>query len=119
MTNPACGARGRGSSPCQPLRSTLVGSAEADSDAEEDEEVDEREPGLQEAYSQLWRVVNLPAVRRLTLLLLTFRLGVLPAESAAPLKLLEKGVSKEALAGLVCFKNHLYPCTGSGSEGCP
>ena len=34
-------------------------------------------------------------------MLLAFRLGVLPAEQAAPLKLLDKGVSKEALAGLV------------------
>ncbi len=40
-------------------------------------------------------------VRQLSLVLLAFRLGVLPAEQAAPLKLLEKGVSKEALAGLV------------------
>lgn len=40
-------------------------------------------------------------VRQLALVLLAFRLGVLPAEQAAPLKLLEKGVSKEALAGLV------------------
>ena len=40
-------------------------------------------------------------VRRLAAVLLTMRLAVLPAEAAAPLKLLEKGVSKEALAGLV------------------
>ena len=40
-------------------------------------------------------------MRQLALVLLAFRLGVLPAEQAAPLKLLEKGVSKEALAGLV------------------
>jgi hypothetical protein len=45
--------------------------------------------------------VRLPAVRQLGLLLLVFRLGCLPAEQAAPLKLLDKGVSKEALAGLV------------------
>lgn len=46
-------------------------------------------------------MIRLPAVRSLAALLLTFRLAVLPAEAAAPLKLLEKGVSKEALAGLV------------------
>lgn len=57
--------------------------------------------GIREAYGQLWGVVRLPAVRKLALVLLTFRLGMLPAELAAPLKLLEKGVSKEALAGLV------------------
>ena len=57
--------------------------------------------GLWEAYSQLWDVMRLPAVRRLSLMLLLFRIGMLPAEQAGPLKLLEKGVSKEALAGLV------------------
>ena len=40
-------------------------------------------------------------MRTFAALLLSFRLAVLPAEAAAPLKLLEKGVSKEALAGLV------------------
>jgi hypothetical protein len=49
-------------------------------------------------------------VRRLAAVLLTMRLAVLPAEAAAPLKLLEKGVSKEALAGLV----RLADCTLSG-----
>jgi hypothetical protein len=31
----------------------------------------------------------------------TYRLGVLPAESTAALKLLDKGVAKESLAALV------------------
>ena len=57
--------------------------------------------GVRAAYGQLWGVVQLPAVRRLAVLLLVLRLGMLPAESAAPLKLLERGVSKEALAGMV------------------
>ena len=61
----------------------------------------EKELSLVEAYEQLWRVVRLPSVRHFAALLLTFRLAVLPAEAVAPLKLLEKGVSKEALAGLV------------------
>lgn len=61
----------------------------------------DRGQGIREAYGQLWGVVRLPAVRKLALVLLAFRLAVLPAEQAAPLKLLEKGVSKEALAGLV------------------
>ena len=56
---------------------------------------------VREAYARLWRVVRLPSVQLLALVLLTCRLGVLPAEQAAPLKLLEKGVTKEALAGLV------------------
>lgn len=45
--------------------------------------------------------VCLPAIWALSLLLVTYRLGVLPAESAASLKLLDKGVAKEALAALV------------------
>ena len=64
-------------------------------------EAEERRVGIWQAYTQLWGVVRLPAVRELALLLLVFRLGCLPAEQAAPLKLLDKGVSKEALAGLV------------------
>jgi hypothetical protein len=46
-------------------------------------------------------VVRLPAVRLLAVVLVTCRLAVLPAEAIAPLKLLEKGATKEALAGLV------------------
>lgn len=63
------------------------------------------EDDIWEAYAQLWRVVRLPSVRLLAVVLVVCRLGMLPAETAAPLKLLEKGASKEALAGLVsrCF----------------
>ena len=64
-------------------------------------DVEDRGRGIRDAYTQLWEGVRLPAVRKLALVLLAFRLAVLPAEQAAPLKLLEKGVSKEALAGLV------------------
>lgn len=46
------------------------------------------------AYTRLWGVVRLPAVLRLSAVLVTCRLGFLAAEAAAPLKLLEKGVSK-------------------------
>jgi hypothetical protein len=67
----------------------------------EGEEEEGQEEDLREAYAQLWRVVNLPSVRLLAILLMIARLGVLGAETAGPLKLLEKGVSKEALAGLV------------------
>eukprot|EP00879_Flechtneria_rotunda_P017194 GHRR01018010.1.p1 GENE.GHRR01018010.1~~GHRR01018010.1.p1 ORF type:complete len:390 (+),score=144.30 GHRR01018010.1:480-1649(+) len=53
------------------------------------------------AYMQLWGVVCLPAIWGLGFLLVSYRLGVLPAESAAGLKLLDKGVAKESLAALV------------------
>jgi MFS transporter, PAT family, solute carrier family 33 (acetyl-CoA transportor), member 1 len=55
---------------------------------------DEPPEGVAEAYTKLWEVVRLPAVLRLSVVLVTYRLAFLPAESAAPLKLLEKGVSK-------------------------
>lgn len=45
--------------------------------------------------------VNLRAIWALSALLVTYRLGVLPAESTAALKLLDKGVAKESLAALV------------------
>lgn len=56
------------------------------------------------AYKQLWRVLKLKSVQTFSVVLITYRLGVLVAESAGPLKLLEKGVSKEALAGLVLLE---------------
>ena len=59
---------------------------------------------VREAYAQLLRVVALPAVRRLAVVLVVCRLGMLPAESAAAFKLLEKGVSKESLAVLVLIE---------------
>jgi MFS transporter, PAT family, solute carrier family 33 (acetyl-CoA transportor), member 1 len=60
-----------------------------------------KENDLKQAYVKLWSVVCLPSVRLLAALLIVCRLGMLPAETAAPLKLLEKGASKEALGGLV------------------
>ena len=73
---------------------------------------EDRGRGIRDAYTQLWEVVRLPAVRKLALVLLAFRLAVLPAEQAAPLKLLEKGVSKEALAGLVCHSASDHTASG-------
>ncbi|MEW5299058.1 MAG: hypothetical protein WDW36_002107 [Sanguina aurantia] len=59
---------------------------------------------LRDAYLQLWGVTRLPAVWKLTAFLLTSRLGILAAEGAASLKLIDKGVSKEALATLVLLQ---------------
>ena len=80
-------------------------------------DAEDRGRGIRDAYTQLWEVVRLPAVRKLALVLLAFRLAVLPAEQAAPLKLLEKGVSKEALAGLVSrlHPRHTSNCIMSSS----
>ena len=49
---------------------------------------------LAEAYRSLWGVLRLPAVLQLSVVLVTCRLAFLPAEAAAPLKLLKNGVSK-------------------------
>lgn len=78
---------------------------------------EDRGTGIRDSYAQLWAVVRLPAVRNLALVLLAFRLAVLPAEQAAPLKLLEKGVSKEALAGLVRQLLFLVYSTAMHIEG--
>ena len=59
---------------------------------------------IRTAYSQLFRTIQLPPVKLLCALLIVSRLAMLPAESASALKLLEKGVSKEALAGLVLIE---------------
>lgn len=59
---------------------------------------------IMDAYSQLWRTITLPSVRQLCMVLLLGRLAMLPTESVAALKLLEKGVSKETLAGLVLIE---------------
>lgn len=50
--------------------------------------------GIATAYAQLWSVVKLPAVGRLSVILVACRLAFLCAESAASLKLIEKGVPK-------------------------
>ena len=56
-------------------------------------------PGLGPA-----QIAKLPAVWRLTGLLLTYRLGVLAAEGAVQMKLIDKGVAKETLAFMVLFQ---------------
>ena len=78
------------------LHQSTAGCRNGDSAEETANDSDELndEVGILDAYTQLWGVVKLPAVRRLAFVLVTSRLAMMPAESAAPLKLLEKGVSK-------------------------
>jgi len=68
------------------------------------ESCDGSRQNLKESYAQLWNVMRLPAVMRLTCVLLLCRIGSIVAEGAGTLKLLEKGVSKEALAGIVLLE---------------
>jgi len=70
--------------------------------AEEEEQL-----SLLDAYHQLWAILQLRPVLQLSAVLLTMRLGILAAEGASALKLLEKGVSKESLAVLVLID---FPC---------
>jgi hypothetical protein len=50
--------------------------------------------GVLAAYTQLWGVVKLPAVMRLSVILVSMRLAFLCTESVSSLKLIEKGVAK-------------------------
>lgn len=50
--------------------------------------------GIVAAYTQLLGVLKLPAVMRLSAILVSMRLAFLCAESVATLKLIEKGVAK-------------------------
>lgn len=68
------------------------------------EKLDEGQKSLLDTYRQLWSVIRLPALRRLAFVLLTCRIGVMAAEGAGALKLLEKGVARESLAGLVLLE---------------
>ena len=68
---------------------------------------DEQQLSLLDAYQQLWAILKLRPILQLSAVLLTMRLGILAAEGASALKLLEKGVSKESLAMLVLID---FPC---------
>ncbi|CAG9466014.1 unnamed protein product [Pedinophyceae sp. YPF-701] len=59
------------------------------------------------AYAQLLGVLRLPALWHLAVLLVAYRLPVIPAEQAGSLKLLGKGVSRETLSGLYVVQ---FPC---------
>lgn len=89
---------------CRVARAAKQNGCHPAQGAEGGEEEGESFGSVGEAYAALWGVVRLPAVRRLAAMLLTCRVGMLAAEMASPLKLLEKGVTKEALAGLVLIE---------------
>lgn len=64
-------------------------------------ETPERHPtclGIRETYHQLACLTALPAIRWLSLILLTCKIGFAAAEAVAPLKLVEYGLEKEKLA---------------------
>ena len=65
--------------------------------------------GIVAAYTQLWGVVKLPAVMRLSGILVSMRLAFLCVESVASLKLIEKGVAKVCKHSMpsVCRSDYL------------
>jgi PAT family acetyl-CoA transporter-like MFS transporter 1 len=65
---------------------------------DEDEELDAAEIGIRETYSRLWAVVQLPSVRWLFLILLTYRLPTALSDNVKFLKAVEFGLSKSTTA---------------------
>jgi PAT family acetyl-CoA transporter-like MFS transporter 1 len=64
----------------------------------DDAELDASEIGLKETYHRLWAVCQLPAVRWLFLILLTYRLPTALADNVKFLKAVELGLSKSTTA---------------------
>jgi MFS transporter, PAT family, solute carrier family 33 (acetyl-CoA transportor), member 1 len=64
----------------------------------EDDELDAAEIGIRETYSRLWAVVQLPSVRWLFLILLTYRLPTALTDNVKFLKAVEYGLSKSTTA---------------------
>lgn len=75
--------------------------------------MDDSVEGIAAAYAQLWGVVKLPAVMRLSVILVSCRLAFLCAESAASLKLIEKGVPRVCLESPAEWPHRTpcWPCT--------
>jgi PAT family acetyl-CoA transporter-like MFS transporter 1 len=75
----------------------LARFAESDDDDEE-AELDASEIGLRETYHRLWAVCQLPAVRWLFLILVTYRLPTALSDNVKFLKAVEYGLSKSTTA---------------------
>jgi PAT family acetyl-CoA transporter-like MFS transporter 1 len=67
-------------------------------DEDEDAELDASVLGLRETYHRLWAVCQLPAVRWLFLILLTYRLPTALSDNVKFLKAVEFGLSKQTTA---------------------
>lgn len=80
---------------------TLSNSADTiqqDDDDDEEAELDARQIGLKETYHRLWAVCQLPAVRKLFWILVTYRLPVALSDNVKFLKAVEYGLSKSTTA---------------------
>ena len=65
---------------------------------DEDDELDAAEIGIRETYTRLWAVVQLPSVRWLFLILLSYRLPTALSDNVKFLKAVEFGLSKSTTA---------------------
>merc|ERR1740139_439340 len=64
----------------------------------EDAELDASELGVRETYRRLWKVCQLPSVRWLFLVLLTYRFPVSLSDNVKPLKAVEYGLTQQTTA---------------------
>jgi PAT family acetyl-CoA transporter-like MFS transporter 1 len=74
------------------------GASKDDDDDDEDAELDASQIGLKETYHRLWAVCQLPAVRWLFLILVTYRLPTALSDNVKFLKAVENGLSKSTTA---------------------
>jgi len=79
-----------------PLDGTVASNVYENSS--EDAELDASQIGLRETYHRLWSVCQLPAVRWLFLILLTYRLPTALSDNVKFLKAVEFGLSKQTTA---------------------
>ncbi len=78
--------------------SLLPNMKQHDYDNDDDKELDASEIGLRETYHRLWAVCQLPAVRWLFLILLTYRLPTALGDNVKFLKAVEYGLSRSTTA---------------------
>jgi PAT family acetyl-CoA transporter-like MFS transporter 1 len=77
-----------------------INSKSSDEELDEDDELDASQIGLKETYHRLWAVCQLPAVRWLFLILVTYRLPTALSDNVKFLKAVEYGLSKSTTAVL-------------------
>lgn len=66
--------------------------------ADREHSAEERELQVLQTYKSLYRILNLPAVRKFVFLLLTCKIGFAITDAASGLKLIEAGIHKENMA---------------------
>ena len=67
-------------------------------DDDDNDELDASKIGLGETYKRLWHVCQLPAVRMLLVVLLTYRFPTSLSDNVKTLKAVEFGLSKQTIS---------------------